>query len=229
MTKTALCVLLGVMLAVTSGCGPNQAANPAPAERENQAEAGQAVSGTEVKAGTTEIRPASEASKQRKFGAVETRPDRVKAKFYYGEAITRAYLLAKSWAVESAKEINDLARFFDDDSAILRREKKAVEDCFSQGTKMRLVRYVHFKDSEFSRSIVNTPKYSVYEMKVYAEYSYEYTYADNRKETRKERKVFTVREERETGLRLTPGTPDYFANKIAVVIVNIEDAAKTNS
>ncbi len=40
--------------------------------------------------------------------------------------------------------------------------------------------------------------------------------------------MFTVREERERGLRLTPGTPGYFANKIAVVIVNIEDAAETD-
>lgn len=177
--RAVICILLCFMLTAVSGCGSNrETANPAPETTKKQTDTNLTVSDNKAKAETVEDRPSEEVLKPRRFSAVERIPERVKANFFYGDKITSSYLSAKSSAVATADGYKQLAWYFDDGSAVYQSEKKYVEECFAQGIKLRLVYSHYFKDPERGRSLENRANYSVYEMKIYMEYSYEYTFVD---------------------------------------------------
>jgi hypothetical protein len=218
MIRIAVIVLLFAVLTAGCGFGANrETAHPATGEK--RVGTSHAVVADKAKADEAETKLAGGSGEFRKFGAIEKIPDRVKANYYYVHAIPKPYLLSKGDWVYRADGYKNIMKYFDDDSAIFQSEKKFMEDCYAKGIKLCLVAYREFKPLEKGRILSHSLKFTASEIKVFVEYTYEYTFADGSRETKTERKVFTVREDRESV---------DFSNKITVVIVNIEDATEAD-
>lgn len=220
MAKISFITVLCILAMAVAGCGAEQeAANPVPVQTQKQSGASVAVT-PETKAKSDNPRPAV-FGPLRAYGDTENTINDVKASTYYANEMAKLYLRALAEAVERADGINWVAALLDVDRPVYEAEKKYIEECFAKGIKLRLVDYGLFESPAKGRIIEEERDHHLYEHKVHVKYAMEITYADGSKETKKMRKVFTMRQRQVFGRK---DRGDDFVQKISVIITDIKNA-----
>jgi hypothetical protein len=224
--RLRLCLVLCALVVTVAGCGPKQEkTGSAPAEKKVQV--GQnviAASGEAKNEKANTTRPATILNPLTKYGNVERTINDVKAYNYYVDDMPKFYLWALGEAVEKPDGFRWLSACLDAKHPIYETQKKYIEDCIAKGTKLRLLNYDLAEYTNKGHILEKDTDHHLYELKVHVKYTMEYTYADNRREIKELRKVFTMRQMQMFGKK---DKGEDFVQRITVVITDIaDDSAK---
>ncbi len=216
------CLILCTLMVTFAGCGPKQEmAGSAPTEKKVQVgQAVKVVSDEAKNEKTKTTRPVTMQSPLKQYGDVEKTINDVKAYNYYVDDMPKYYLQALVEAVEKPDGFLWVSACLEAEHPAHEAQKKYIEDCFANGTKLRLVNYDLSENTKKGRILEQDAAHHLYELKVHVKYTVEFTYADNSRETKELRKVFTMRQKQMLG-RKDKG--EEFVQRITVAITNIED------
>ncbi len=221
-TKFTFYLVLCALVVALLGCRPNQeTAGSAPAEKKVQGGQAAKVVSDEAKNERTETpRSASMLCPLKKYGDVEKTINDVKTYNYYVDDMPRFYLRALGEAVEKPNGFQWVSACLSAEHPIYETQQKYIEDCFAKGTKLRLLNYDLAEYTNKGRILEKDADHHLYELKVHIKYTMEYTYADNSRETKELRKVFTMRQMQVLGKK---DKGENFVQRITVVITDIAD------